>query len=64
MYEVPLKVENALIEMKVALMKPYAESGLEKLKQHCKSHPRYLQTLIKRNIIRLFIIVLAYVFFE
>lgn len=62
MYEVSLKVENALIEMKAALMKPYPESGLEKLKQYCKSHPQYLQTLIKRNIVRLIIIVLIMFF--
>ncbi|GAA5805156.1 hypothetical protein HPULCUR_010669 [Helicostylum pulchrum] len=39
MYEAPSEVENPLIEMKAALMKPFVESGVAKLKQYRKSHP-------------------------
>ncbi|KAG1464952.1 hypothetical protein G6F56_004979 [Rhizopus delemar] len=50
-YEVPYEVEKALIGIRKALMKPYIENGLAKLKRRRVYNPFYLDLLIKRNLV-------------
>lgn len=46
-----MEVENALVGIKYALMKPFIGSGLAKLKQRRISNPLYVELLIKRNVV-------------